>query len=133
MPLSWRHEGRIFLSSRKNCWKPFIVSTLYFINLSKWAIFGSKSISITIIEWSICLAILHVILVGNSWLHSLLIPYPVGLGWHEHWNNEEHSLQGIPWGFLQVLPGELRLIIICVKKYITDFGNFFSIFYVFEI
>ena len=33
------------------------------------------------------------------------IVFLVGLGWHEHWNNEEHSLQGIPGRLLQVLSG----------------------------
>ena len=33
----------------------------------------------------------------------------LGLGWHEHWNNEEHSLQGIPWRLLQILSGEASL------------------------
>ena len=36
----------------------------------------------------------------------LLFGIFIGLGWYEHRNHEEYTLQGIPWGFLQVLPGK---------------------------
>lgn len=50
--------------------------------------------------------ILRCILLDFFWLLLFLI-YPVspGLGWYEHWNNEEHSLQGISWRLLQILSG----------------------------
>ena len=43
----------------------------------------------------------------------------LGLGWYEHWNNEEHSLQGIPWRLLQILSGEGSEALCCLLDICT--------------